>query len=77
MAMLVLMGVCVAGLVLAVSGAPGKDKKKSSLPEMVLNAQTVAVLIDPQAATPMNDVSGNKTAQDDVEKKLMEWGGCA
>lgn len=51
----------------------GKDKKPI-LPTYVINAQTVLVLIDPDAGTPMNAPLANKTAQDDVEKALMKWG---
>jgi hypothetical protein len=40
----------------------------------VLNAQTVFVMIDPDAAIPVNDPGGNRTAREDVEKALMEWG---
>jgi hypothetical protein len=49
-------------------------KKKSALPQVVLNAQTVFVMIDPDAAIPVNDPGGNRTAREDVEKALMEWG---
>jgi len=49
-------------------------KKKSALPQAVLNAQTVFVMIDPDEAVPVNDPSGNRTAREDVEKALMEWG---
>src|SRR5262245_37543413 len=51
----------------------GKDKEPI-LPTYVINAQTVLVLIDPDAGTPMNAPLANKTAQDDVEKALMKWG---
>jgi hypothetical protein len=49
-------------------------KKKSALPQVVLNAQTVLVMIDPDVAIPVNDPGGNRTAREDVEKALMEWG---
>ena len=49
-------------------------KKKSGLPQAVLNAQTVFVMIDPDEAVPVNDAGGNRTAREDVEKALMEWG---
>ena len=51
----------------------GKDKKPI-LPTYVLNAQTVLVLIDPAAGTPVSAPLANKTAQGDVEKALMKWG---
>ena len=49
-------------------------KKKSTLPQVVLNAQTVFVMIDPNEAVPVNDPGGNRTAREDVEKALTEWG---
>jgi hypothetical protein len=58
------VGACVAGA----------KEKKSTLPAYVLDAQTVLVMIDPDAGTSMADPGGNKTAQDDVEKALMKWG---
>jgi hypothetical protein len=72
--MRVRMRVALPLLVLCASLAlDGKDKKPI-LPVYVLNAQTVLVLVDPQAGTPMNAPLANKTAQDDVEKALMKWG---
>lgn len=64
-AAIVLMCVCLAG---------AKEKKKSTLPAYVLEAQTVLVIIDPDAGISMSDPGGNKTAQDDVETALMTWG---
>jgi hypothetical protein len=54
--------------------AVAKDKKKSTLPDYVLNAQTYFVLIDPDAGTPVNAPLANRTAQDDVERALLNWG---
>lgn len=48
-------------------------KKKPQVPAYILNAQTVCVLIDPDAGTSLSDPFGNKTAQDEVEKALMKW----
>ena len=62
---IVLVCACLAG---------AKEKKKSTLPAYVLEAQTVLVMIDPDAGISMSDPGGNKTAQDDVEKALMRWG---
>lgn len=63
MMVVVLLCACLAG---------AKDKKKNALPTYVLDAQTVLVMIDPDAGTSMTDPGG--TAQDDVEKALMKWG---
>lgn len=48
-------------------------KKKPLVPPYILNAQTVCVIIDPDAGTSLSDPLGNKTAQDEVEKALMTW----
>lgn len=48
--------------------------KKAQVPDYVLKAKTVCVLIDPDAGTSLTDPLANKTAQDEVEKALMRWG---
>ena len=48
-------------------------KKKPQVPAYILSAQTVCVLIDPDAGTSLSDPLANKTAQDEVEKALMTW----
>lgn len=54
--------------------AIAKDKKKPLLPEDVLRAQTVLVVIDPEAGEPLDQPRANYTARENVEKALMEWG---
>jgi len=54
--------------------AGGKDKKKLILPADVLQAQTVLVVIDPDAGEAIDAPMANRTARDDVEKALMNWG---
>ena len=63
-------------LLVGLCTSPGiaKDKKKSALPDYVLKARTVYVLIDPDAGTSLSTPMANKTAQEDVEKALMKWG---
>jgi hypothetical protein len=62
-------------LIVAITAAAiAGPKKKSTLPPTVLSAQTVLVLIDPQAGTSIASPLANKTAQEDVEKALMKWG---
>ncbi len=51
-----------------------ESKKKPVMPPVVLRAQTVMVLIDPDAGIPVNAPLANTTAQDDVEKAIMNWG---
>jgi hypothetical protein len=55
---------------LAIAG----NKKRILVPDYVLRAPTVRVVIDPDAGTSMKSPQANKTAQDDVEKALMKWG---
>lgn len=64
--------VCLSMLVCLPLGA--KDKKKVILPADVLQAQTVLVVIDPEAGTSIEDPLANRTARDNVEKALMNWG---
>jgi hypothetical protein len=54
--------------------AQGKSKKKQVLPDYVLKAQTVLVVIYPDAGEPVTNPTANRTAQDNVEKALMKWG---
>jgi hypothetical protein len=61
-------------LLMCCVGAAGKDKKKVLLPDRVLEAKTVLVLIDPQAGVAAEAPFANQTARDDVEKALMKWG---
>ncbi len=49
-------------------------KKKETLPAEVLAAQTVVVLVDPDAGMSTSAPLANRTAQDDVEKALAKWG---
>ena len=55
-------------------GAAAKDKKKVLLPKDVLEAQTVLVVIDPNAGTRVEEPLENQRARQDVEKALMKWG---
>jgi len=58
---------------LLVPFAPAKDKKEI-LPGYVLEAKTVLVVIDPNAGISSSNPNENRTAQEDVEKALMNWG---
>ena len=53
--------------------ASAKDKKEI-LPAYVLEAKTVLVVIDPNAGVSPSNPNENRTAQEDVEKALMNWG---
>ena len=68
-------GLTTAAVALVVlASAQNKDKEKVSLPDYVLKAQTVVVLILPETAEPMNDPFANRKAQEEVEKAVMKWG---
>jgi hypothetical protein len=54
--------------------AAGKDKKKVLLPNDILDAQTVLVVIDPDAGVDIEHPYANRSAAQDVEKALMNWG---
>ena len=54
--------------------ASAKDKKKSSLPEYVLRATSVQVVVSPNAGEPLDQPMANATARENVEKALMQWG---
>src|SRR5262245_61122323 len=51
----------------------GNDKKPI-LPAFVLRAETVFVLIDPDAGVSPSSPNANQKARDDVEKAIMKWG---
>lgn len=51
-----------------------KDKKKNTLPALILNAQTVAVIINPGSEVPLTGPGENVSAQSDVERALTKWG---
>ncbi len=56
-----------------VSPVQAKNKKKQALPDIVLNAQRVYVVIRPEAGEPVTDPRANRTAQDEVERALSKW----
>lgn len=58
---------------LLVASSFAKDKKPA-IPADVLRAQTVLVVVDPDAGEPLDQPSANAMARENVEKALMEWG---
>jgi len=60
-------------LILSIPHADAK-KKKQLLPDYVLKAQRVFVVIHPDAGEPLTNPTANRTAQDDVEKAMTKWG---
>lgn len=59
--------------VLLITATLAKDKKPV-IPEDVLRARTVLVVIDPDAGAPLDQPRANSVARENVEKALMEWG---
>jgi hypothetical protein len=67
-ATLVFLGLLLSGL------ATANDKKKVILPDYVLQAQTVAVVVDPDAPVSETNPNDSKKAADNVERAFMTWG---
>jgi hypothetical protein len=69
-------GVIAAVVVLVMSAgmASAKKKDKAYLPDYVLKAQTVLVVILPDAGEPIDNPSANRKVQEEVEKAFMKWG---
>lgn len=63
----------LALIALLITPALAKNKKPV-LPEYVLRARTVLVVIDPDAGEPLAQPGANATARDNVERALLEWG---
>jgi hypothetical protein len=63
--------VVLLGLMVAGASAKSKDP---GMPMYVLRAQTVAVMVDPDAGISLQDPNANQTAQKDVEAALTSWG---
>src|SRR5258707_10168937 len=54
--------------------AQAKNKRKQPLPDVVLNAQRMFVVIRPDAGEPLTNPRANRTAQDEVERAISKWG---
>ena len=51
-----------------------ENQEKQVLPDYVLKVQTVAVAIQPYAGEPLTNPTANRTAEDNVERALTQWG---
>lgn len=63
-----------AGIVLLASCVVAKKKEKQVLPDVVLKAETVLVVIQPDAKEQLTNPNANLNAQRAVEEALMKWG---
>ena len=61
-------------LLVSVPQAEAKNKKKQLLPDEVLRAQRVLVIIHPDASEPLTNPMANRTARDAVERAITKWG---
>jgi hypothetical protein len=61
-------------LLLLLPQVSAKNKTKTILPDYVLKARTVLVVVSPEAETSLLNPNENRTAREDVEKALMRWG---
>jgi hypothetical protein len=68
-----LAALSILAVLLTTAGA-AKDKTKRVLPEDVLRAHRVFVIIDPEAGEPLDQPYANANAREAVEKALIEWG---
>ena len=59
---------------LSVAPAGAKNKKKQLLPDDVLRAERVLIVIHPEAGEPLSNPTANQAARDEVEKAIMKWG---
>jgi hypothetical protein len=65
--------IAVSLLAISAGVASAQKKDKVHLPDYVLNAKTVVVVILPDAGEPMDDPFANRKAQEEVEKAFMKW----
>ena len=68
------VSIAVSLLAISAGVASANKKQKVQLPDYVLNAKTVLVVILPDAGEPMDDPFANRKAQEEVEKAFMKWG---
>src|ERR1700694_3910295 len=61
-------------LLLVVPQVDAKNKKKQLLPDYVLRAERVLVVIHPDASEAVTNPRANFTARDEVERAITKWG---
>jgi hypothetical protein len=67
------VSIAVSLLAISAGVASANKKQKVRLPDYVLKAQTVLVVILPEAGEPMDDPFANRKTQEEVEKAFMKW----
>jgi hypothetical protein len=68
------ISVVLVFLLLLASQIDAKNKKKQLLPDDVLRAQRVMVVIHPDASEALTNPMANRSAQDAVERAIAKWG---
>jgi hypothetical protein len=66
--------IAVSVLLACPIAATAKDKKKILLPNDVLDARTVLVVVDPDAGIALDSPNANREALQNVENSLANWG---
>jgi hypothetical protein len=66
--------ITLLALALMLAGPTLAKSKDKALPPYILQARTVAVVIDPSAGIDPEDPRANDVARKDVEAALMNWG---
>jgi hypothetical protein len=64
----------LAACLLMAAFAGAKNKAEKNVPEYILRAKTVNVMVDPGAGIDVEDPRANQVAQKDVETALLNWG---
>lgn len=66
------MAAALAAMTLLPAGSA--NDQKINLPLLVVQAETVCVMIDPTTGVAPENPTANRKAQDDVERALLRWG---
>ena len=52
----------------------GKEKKKGQISDYILQAQTVAVVVEPGVGEPLDKPNASQTIRESVERAISQWG---